>query len=126
MSGPAITITIEGTRRIPFEVSVDFAPMIPANMPFPSECRWPRPGIRWPSQGKIDKILQIGICHVAKKKFYWLLSFAQCEKELMKEIDADGGCRKAVHRIMMKLKGDVWCPERHPVLSSCCLKVISE
>ncbi len=98
--------------------------MIQARLAFHDSYQWPKAGKSWPGQEKIDRIKQIGCSEVAKKPFYWLVSFAQAEKELMKGIDIDGGCRKKIHRIMKKLNQDVWCPTSKPVLSSYCLKVV--
>jgi hypothetical protein len=105
------------------EIGIDFAPVIRAHLPFPSWINWPRAGVRWPSQEKIREIKQFGINLVAKKDFYWMLSFAELEKMLVDKVDADGGKRKEIHRIMKKLNGDFWCNTTKPVISSYILKV---
>ena len=105
------------------EIAVDFAPVIRAHAPFPSWINWPRNGVRWPSAEKILEIQNFGINVVAKKDFYWLLSFAELEKKLVEKVDADGGQRKKIHRIMKKLNNDVWCNTTKRVISSYVLKV---
>jgi hypothetical protein len=74
------------------------------------ECFWPRSSAHWPSGIKIDKIKATGIHDVATDPFYWKLSFVSCEKELLKDIDINGTCRKKTQRIMKMLK-EYWCPK---------------
>lgn len=121
--GPALTFqaevkTSDGKTH---PVSIDLAVIIRGRHPFLPAMGWPVAGRPWPPQDKIDSIRKIGINGVAKKPFYWQLSFAELEKELVAEIDKDGGCRKKVHRIMKSVFYNV-CNE-NPVLSSYMLKV---
>lgn len=121
--GPAITLTII-TDTLPFEVSVDLAPMCDTKLPFKSSINWPRKEARWPPQEKINMIKAIGISVVAKKDFNWTLSFASCEKELIIQIDANEGVRKKCHRIMKSFREAYWCPNGiKQVLTSYHLKV---
>ncbi|XP_064609855.1 protein mab-21-like 3 [Liolophura sinensis] len=107
--GPAITLKIT-TRKLPFEVSVDLAPMCDSKLHFKSCINWPRREARWPPAEKIEMIKAIGISAVAKKDFNWTLSFAGCEKELIIHIDANEGVRKECHRIMKSCREECWCP----------------
>lgn len=104
LHGPALTMTTDvkdGREKIP--VDIDFAVVIEAGLPFTASSGWPRSGALWPSREKVELIKSKGINVVAKKNFFWLLSFAELEKCLVWDIDKDGGCRKKVHRIMKTL-----------------------
>lgn len=104
LHGPALTMTTDvkdGRETIP--VDIDFAVVIEAGLPFTDSTGWPRPGALWPSRDKVTMIKDKGINVVAKKNFYWLLSFAELEKTLIWDVDKDSGCRKKVHRIMKTL-----------------------
>jgi len=61
---------------------------------------------------------------VAKQNFFWLTSFVECEKELSKHADEDGGNRKQVHRLMKMFRQRFWGKETKS-LSSYMLKVSS-
>ena len=65
---------------------------------------------------------RVGVNVVAKGDYHWLISYNEAEKELRRGMDEDGGCRAKVHRIMKKLKDDVWSPSGG-TLSSYHLKV---
>ena len=107
---PAVTLSITHSKIPEGSVSVDLAPLIEAHLLFQPEFGWPRPNALWPSKSKIAQIKATGIHTVAKDKLYWKLSFVSCEKELLKEIDVNGTCRKKTQRIMKKLK-EAWCPQ---------------
>lgn len=107
---PAATLSISHPNIAGDCVSVDLAPLIEGHLPFKPEFGWPRAKARWPLGRKIDQIKAIGIHEVATDPFYWKLSFVSCEKELLKEIDINGTCRKKTQRIMKKLK-ESWCPK---------------
>lgn len=144
--GPALTLQTTVTTRDgkTHPVSMDLAVMIRAGLEFLPEMGWPVretscsvsyiclpcspwsvsytvPVKSWPPQDKIDAILEKGINVVAKKQFFWQVSFVELEKELVGEIDKDGGCRKEVHRIMKSVFYNA-CKEK-PVLTSYMLKV---
>jgi hypothetical protein len=74
------------------------------HLPFRPEFGWPRSNARWPSGSKIDQIKATGIHEVATDPFYWKLSFVSCEKQLIKEMDVNGTCRKKTQRIMKKFR----------------------
>jgi hypothetical protein len=107
---PAATLSITHRDIVGGCVSVDLAPLVEAHVPFKPEFGWPRSNACWPSGSKIDQIKDTGIHTVATDPFYWKLSFVSCEKELLKEIDVNGTCRKKTQRIMKKLK-ESWCPK---------------
>ena len=105
---PAATLWISHPNIVGDCINVDLAPLIEGHLPFRPEFGWPRSNARWPSGSKIDQIKATGIHEVATDPFYWKLSFVSCEKELLKEIDINGTCRKKTQRIMKKLK-ESWC-----------------
>jgi hypothetical protein len=108
---PAATLSISHPNIVEgYRVSVDLAPLVEAHLPFIQGFGWPRSSARWPSRSKIDQIKATGIHTVATDKLYWKLSFVSCEKELLKEIDINGTCRKKTQRIMKMLK-ESWCPK---------------
>ena len=108
---PAATLSISHPDIVEgYCVSVDLAPLVKAHLPFTQEFGWPRSSACWPSRSKIDQIKATGIHMVATDKLYWKFSFVSCEKELLKEIDINGTCRKKTQRIMKKLK-ESWCPK---------------
>lgn len=121
--GPALTYEAEVNTSDDetHPVSIDLAVVIRARLPFLAEMRWPVTGKLWPPKDKIQSILKKGINVVAKKPFYWQLSFAELETDLVVEIDEDGGCRKKVHRIMKAVFYTV-C-KKDAALSSYMLKV---
>jgi hypothetical protein len=108
---PAATLSISHPNIVEeYCVSVDLAPLVETHLPFIQKFGWPRSSARWPSRSKIDQIKATGIHTVATDKLYWKFSFVSCEKELLKEIDINGTCRKKTQRIMKKLK-ESWCPK---------------
>ncbi|XP_033735598.1 protein mab-21-like 3 [Pecten maximus] len=107
---PAITLSIT-LPNISYPISIDLCPMIEARLEFKNEFNWPRLGIQWPSGDKISCIKDIGIHEVAKAPFYWTLSFAACEKELLESIDENGTCRRKCLRILKTLKEKIWCTD---------------
>jgi hypothetical protein len=119
--GPALTLKIPCQIGALTEISVDFAPVLPTHSPFSSN--WPRSS-QWPPSHKAQACKQCGYNDTAKKPFYWLSSYAECENILMDGIDEDGGCRKKTLRIMKNLREDIWRKTSYkPVISSYHLKV---
>ena len=60
---------------------------------------------------------KLGVNLVPKGEDKWQISYSKAEKELRKGIDIDGEtCRVKCHRIMKKLREDVWC--KHPAAKS--------
>jgi len=107
---PATKLTINDPR-VGYPINIDLCPMIESKVDFKDNFGFPRYDKQWPPRDKITAIKHLGINGIAKQPFYWTLSFAVCEKELLDGIDADGGCRKKCQRIMKKLREDVWCPK---------------
>jgi len=82
--------------------------------------QWPRQD--WPSQKLCRAVKQKGVMLVAKQNFYWMISFVECEKELSKRADEDGGIRKMVHRLMKIVHARFW-KKPNQELNSYMLKV---
>ncbi|XP_033733572.1 protein mab-21-like 3 [Pecten maximus] len=108
-ASPATTLSVQ-FPDIPYPISIDLCPMIEGQLEFKPEFNWPRPNSQWPSRQKKSTIAKIGVNEIAKAPFYWTLSFAACEKELLEGLDIGGTCRKKSQRIMKRLKDEVWCP----------------
>ncbi|XP_052086941.1 protein mab-21-like 3 [Mytilus californianus] len=112
---PAITIIIRQLEGD--DISIDMAPLLKLQLPFKSEMRWqpdfgwPIPGAKWPSSEKVQQLFAVGINLVTTDLLYWKLSFATCERELLKDIDRDGTCRRKSLRIMKRLRELIWCPK---------------
>ena len=105
------------------EISVDLVPKLRLNAPFLPSFGWPIPNARWPSPEKTERIKSLGIDATAKKPDKWRRCYNRCEKELMKNIDADGGCRKKCHRIMKRVREQFWTNTEGRGISSYMLKV---
>ena len=124
--GPAFTLEIpfpeSGDEDIA-SISVDLSPQLPLHLEFAPFIGWPRSNAQWPSREKVAAIRAIGINATAKRPMDWMRCYAACEKELMKEMDSDGGCRKKCHRIMKALREEFWCKTSKPAVSSFILKV---
>ena len=88
MHGPALTLRIPtNDKSSKEEISVDLAVAVPTKLPIPAQNNWPRQGKQWPQQSKREAVRQAGIILVARKPYYWQVSYANCEKELIKNID---------------------------------------
>jgi hypothetical protein len=126
--GPTNTIVVNVPKRkdIGAKITVDFTPCIHVDE-FSPNTSWPRQATRnWLSSDKIQSIKAKGVNLVAKKNYYWLVSYAENEKEIVEGMDQDGSCRKKCHRIMKGLNEDCWfitVPHRKSPLSSYHLKV---
>jgi len=75
---------------------------------------WPRKiehRRHWPSSELQRSVKAKGVMVVAKQNFYWSASFAECEKELSKHADGDGGNRKQVHRLVKAFHERFWKKE---------------
>ncbi|XP_063401933.1 protein mab-21-like 3 [Mytilus trossulus] len=112
---PALTLTIRQLEED--DINIDMAPLLKLQLPFQSETRWqpnfgwPIPGAKWPSSAKVQQMFAIGINLVTTDLLYWKLSFATCERELLKDIDRNGSCRRRSLRIMKRLCELNWCPK---------------
>ena len=68
---------------------------------------------------------EVGINPVAKYTDSWDGSFADAEMELIRDLDADGGSRKKVYRIVKTLNKTLWCPDvETAAISSYDIKVL--
>jgi len=85
--------------------------------------QWPRQD--WPSKELCRDVKQKGVMLVAKQNFFWMISFVECEKELCKRADEDGGLRKTVHRLMKIVHARFWKKPGNQELNSYMLKVRS-
>ncbi|VDI22646.1 Hypothetical predicted protein [Mytilus galloprovincialis] len=106
---PALTLTIKQLEGD--DINIDMAPLLKLQLPFQSEMRWPIPGAKWPSSEKVHQMFEIGINLVTADLLYWKLSFATCERELLKDIDRNRSCRRTSLRIMKRLCELNWCPK---------------
>jgi len=90
------------------------------------ELEWPRKAwwTPWPSLPLQRSVKAKGVMMVAKQNFYWSASFVECEKELSKHADEDGGNRKQVHRLM-KIFNDRFWKKQTKQLTSYMIKVKS-
>ena len=121
--GPAVTVDILTQDRRNEMATVDFSPIIRHihGNNFPVESGWPRATSSWPSPDIIHEIRRNYAANiVAIRPFYWIYSYAEAEKEILKQC---GGCRIKAHRIMKKLNKDIWCNTPHGAISSHILKV---
>nr|XP_056720207.1 protein mab-21-like 3 [Euleptes europaea] len=72
---------------------------------------------------KVAALQEVGPELVAKGGF-WRLSFSHAETVLLKDVDADGGQRKAALRLLKFVNNTRWMPEYGRVLSSYHLKTV--
>jgi len=114
-------------KEIKFPISIDISVAINTRLSFdelgikwPREAHWPP----WPSLQLQRAVKAKGVMAVAKQNFFWSASFAECEKELSKHADEDGGNRKQVHRLMKSFHQRFWGKETKQ-LDSYMLKVRS-
>lgn len=107
-------------------VHIDFTPCIKVKE-FSPNTSWPTAATRrWLSPAKIQRIKSKGVALVPKKNYHWFVSYAEGEREIVEDIDDDGGCRRKCHRIMKALNEDCWfitVPHRKTPLSTYHLKV---
>ena len=123
--GPAFTLEIQNDDP-KAKISIDLTPQLPLKLDFAQFDGWPHRGKTWPSRQKVEAIRAIGINATAKRPMEWMRCYAACEKELMNNIDSDGGCRKKCHRIMKAVREEFWCKTTKPAISSFMLKVINK
>ena len=126
--GPALMLKYEHPdAKIQFPISIDITPAINTHLSFEQlGLRWPREATwtPWPSVELQLAVKAKGIMMVAKQNFFWLTSFVECEKELSKHADADGGNRKQVHRLMKMFNDRFWRKQTNS-LNTYMLKVSS-
>lgn len=124
-TGPAITLVLE-SLAIPYKVSVDFVAVITDPVQIiktngePIQVR----DIPWVDYAKNQEIKSAGVALVAKYNLYWSLKYGFADHALLDRIDAGGGCRKKVLRIVKMLKNDFFCKTTKPVLNSYMIKTV--
>lgn len=110
--GPALTLKYEHPdEKIQFPISIDISPAVNTRLPFNElDIQWPREAswTPWPSLKLQRAVKAKGVMMVAKQNFFWCASFAECEKELSKHADEDGGLRKQVHRLIKSFNDRFW------------------
>ena len=120
--GPAVTLNIK-LASLAHAVSVDLSPVVENHLSIHSSCGFPHPGARWPSPHVQKQMSEAGIGNTAHHDFEWRWSFVGPEQKMLDGMDADGGCRKKVLRILKGLAQDFWATSSKPALTSYHLKV---
>ncbi|CAM5158414.1 unnamed protein product [Natator depressus] len=129
---PAVQLSAEVNGQ---PVSIDLVPTIRNKVDMSMD--WPQQDLRWLSdwwdreQGaeqrkptwNIMEIYKTGTDLVAKNS-YWRLTFSLAETQLLKDIDADGGCRQKVLRVLKQINMEKWVPRYGKVLTSYHLKMV--
>nr|XP_005314621.1 uncharacterized protein LOC101941187 isoform X2 [Chrysemys picta bellii] len=129
---PAVQLSAEVDGQA---VSIDLVPTIRTKVDISMD--WPRQDLRWLSdwwdweQGterikptwNIGEIYKTGTDLVAKGS-YWRLTFSRAETQLLKDIDADGGCRRKALRVLKQINMEKWVPRYGKVLTSYHLKTV--
>ena len=109
-------------EKIQFPIHIDISPGVNTRISFDElGMQWPRQA--WPSKALELAVKEKGVLLVAKQNFFWSISFVECEKELSKRADEDGGIRKTVHRLMKIFHAQFWSKHMNPQLNSYLLKV---
>ena len=120
--GPAVTINIK-VAEIPHAVNVDLCPVVETALPLEKKFGFPHQNSLWPSQDKQKQMVKAGFSFTAQRDFDWRYSFVKQEEIMQGGIDADGGCRKMVLKILKGLAQDFWADYSKSVLTSYHLKV---
>ncbi|XP_053883234.1 uncharacterized protein LOC128836721 [Malaclemys terrapin pileata] len=116
-------------------VSIDLVPTIRNKVDMSKD--WPQQDLRWLSdwwdreQGteqrkptwNTEEIYNTGTDLVAKNS-YWRLTFSLVETQFLKDIDADGGCRRKALRVLKQINMEKWVPRYGKVLTSYHLKMV--
>ena len=127
--GPALRLKYEHPdAKIRFPIHIDISPAVNTHLSFEQlGIEWPREVSRafWPSKELQHAVKEKGVMMVARQNFFWSASFVECEKELSKRADEDGGIRKTVHRLMKIFHDRFWSKHENHQLSSYMIKVRS-
>uniref|UniRef100_A0A8C3XUN1 Putative nucleotidyltransferase MAB21L1 n=1 Tax=Chelydra serpentina TaxID=8475 RepID=A0A8C3XUN1_CHESE len=129
---PAVQLSAEVDGRA---VSIDLVPTIRNKVDMSMD--WPQQDLKWLSdwwdreQGteqrkptwNIMEIYKTGTDLVAKNS-YWRLTFSLAETQLLKDIDADGGCRQKALRVLKQINMEKWVLRYGKVLTSYHLKMV--
>ena len=136
--GSAFTLRYEHPK-IHFPIHVDISPAVNTHLSFEQlGLKWPstelereawrkgkwRTEALWPSAELRRAVKDKRVIMVAKQNFYWMMSFVECEKELSKHADEDGGVRKQVHKLLKMFHKRFWKTEKSQ-LNSYMIKVRS-
>ncbi|XP_053385287.1 protein mab-21-like 3 [Mercenaria mercenaria] len=101
--GPAVTLTIKLGGRPKISVDITLKLTLSHRTLKIKNFPWPRDDTRnWLTKEKINKVTCKRIILVPKGDKYWKISFANCENEILKDIDTDNTCRKRCLRKMKK------------------------
>ncbi|XP_060593286.1 uncharacterized protein LOC132747802 [Ruditapes philippinarum] len=103
VKGPAVSLTIQQDEGP--NISVDITPKltVPNVTMSVTDFGWPRRDTyKWLTEEKIDSVICQQIYLVPKGDKYWKISYANCENELLRDIDKRNTWRKACLRIMKK------------------------
>ena len=123
--GPALTLKYEHPdAKIQAPISIDINPAINTCFAFKQlGIEWPRKG--WPPKDLQRAVKEKRILLVARQNFFWSASYSECERELSKRADEDGGIRKMVHKLMKVFHDRFWRKHDNHQLSSYMVKVMS-
>ncbi|XP_070623500.1 uncharacterized protein [Erythrolamprus reginae] len=132
LSGPAIRLVFkEGNETVP----VKLVPAVWEAIEFSNE--WMREDLTHLSdwwggdlsnenrsiRQKVQVLKEVGMELVSKGGF-WRLSFSCAEEMILKEVDADGGQRRAALRLLKFVNQTQWTPEYGKILTSYHLKTL--
>ncbi|XP_039390219.1 protein mab-21-like 3 [Mauremys reevesii] len=129
---PAVQLTAEVNGQA---VSIDLVPTIRNKVDMSMD--WPQQDLRWLSdwwereQGteqrkptwNIMEIYKTGTDLVAKNS-YWRLTFSLAETQLLRDNDADGGCRREALQVLKQINMEKWVACYGKVLTSYHLKMV--
>ncbi|XP_060593289.1 uncharacterized protein LOC132747804 [Ruditapes philippinarum] len=103
VKGPAVSLTIQQDDGP--NISVDITPKLTLSNETISvtDFGWPRRDTnKWLTEDEIDSVICQQIYLVPKGDKYWKISYANCENELLRDIDEAKTWRKACLRIMKR------------------------
>ena len=120
--GPSVTINVK-LASLTHAVNVDLCPIMETGLALPEESSFPHPSSLWPSPDIQKQTAKAGVNLTAHHDFEWRLSFINHEQIMLDHIDANGGCRKKVLRILKGLALDFWATSSKSALTSYHLKV---
>lgn len=105
-------------------VELQLAPAVEIPNAWSEKARWPRCLKQWPSPEKAKCIKSFGFTLLACSSYHWQLSFLRAERELLAQLDDDGGCRRKCFQALRQMTEESWCPGQRPVLTSFHLQTV--
>lgn len=99
-------------------VELQLAPAVDIPSTWSEKAHWPRCLKHWPSPEKVKYIKSFGFALLACSSYHWQLSFLRAERELLVQLDEDGGCRRKCFQALRQMTEESWCPGRRPVLTA--------